>query len=44
MSENDLKAYLAEHPRMIGVLFTICLLLLQSGNAMGAVYNATNGP
>lgn len=44
MSENDLKAYLAENPRMIGVLFTICLLLSQAGNAMGAVYNATNGP
>ena len=31
--ENDsaLQAFLAEHPRMIGVLFTLVLLLTQIG-------------
>lgn len=32
MTENDsLTAFLAEHPRMIGALFTMCLLLAQAG-------------
>lgn len=31
---SEIKEYLAEHPRMIGALFTILLLLSQSGNAM----------
>ena len=33
MSEKNLAAYLAENPRMIGVLFTMFLLLSQVGNA-----------
>ena len=33
MSESTLAAYLADNPRMIGVLFTIFLLLSQAGNA-----------
>jgi len=32
MSENDIRSYLAENPRMIGVLFTMFLLLTQAGN------------
>ena len=36
MSASDrTKAFLAEHPRMIGVLFTVLLLLSQAGSAMG---------
>ena len=45
MSENNsLKAYLADHPRMIGALFTLMLLLTQAGNAMGAGAQVTTGP
>ncbi|WP_255167575.1 DUF7503 family protein [Natrononativus amylolyticus] len=28
---TSLRSYLAEHPRLMGVLFTICLLLSQAG-------------
>ncbi|GAA0200885.1 hypothetical protein ACFFQF_01380 [Haladaptatus pallidirubidus] len=35
-SNDTLTTYLAENPRMIGVLFTICLLLTQAGNAAAA--------
>ena len=30
---TDLTAYLKNHPRMIGVLFTMMLLLSQAGSA-----------
>lgn len=33
MSESTLRTYLEENPRMIGVLFTITLLLSQAGTA-----------
>lgn len=33
MFDNSTKAYLAEHPRMTGVLFTLLVLLSQAGNA-----------
>lgn len=32
MSNDTLKTYLAENPRMLGVLFTVFLLLTQVGN------------
>lgn len=32
MSDNTIAAYLAENPRMIGVLFAMLLLLSQTGN------------
>ena len=36
MSEhNALTEFLAEHPRMIGVLFAMCLLLSQAGAVAG---------
>lgn len=44
MSEDNLQRYLAQHPRMIGVLFTICTLLLQAGNVLAASADTTNGP
>ncbi|WP_423745850.1 DUF7503 family protein [Haladaptatus sp. SPP-AMP-3] len=44
MSEDNLQSYLAQHPRMIGVLFAICLLLMQAGNTSAAVALMTNGP
>lgn len=42
--ESDLKAYLAEHPRLIGALFMMMLLLSQAGNAAGAAASVTSGP
>jgi hypothetical protein len=35
-SNDTVIEYLAENPRMLGVLFTICLLLAQTGNAAAA--------
>ena len=32
MSDDTVKTYLAENPRMIGVLFTVFLLLTQVGS------------
>lgn len=42
--DSKMAAYLAENPKMIGVLFTIFLLLTQAGNAAGALGSATAGP
>lgn len=48
MSDDDgsgLTTYLAEHPRMIGVLFTITLLLSQATPVMaGGTNGTTAGP
>ncbi|MFC7080451.1 DUF7503 family protein [Halorussus caseinilyticus] len=44
MSETSLTTYLAENPRKMGVLFTMLLLLSQTGNAAGAVFSTTAGP
>ena len=33
----DMKAYLENHPRMIGVLFTILLALSQAGTVAASV-------
>ena len=35
-SNDTLSTYLEENPRMIGVLFAICLLLTQTGNVAAA--------
>jgi hypothetical protein len=43
MSDNTIASYLAENPRMIGVLFTMFLLLSQAGNA-AATNSAVVGP
>ena len=44
MAEHDFISYLAENPRMIGVLFAMMLLLTQAGNAAGAVLGGHGGP
>lgn len=44
MSEHNIKAYLANHPRMTGVLFTILLLLTQVGNAVAGNHATVAGP
>jgi hypothetical protein len=45
MSDStELRTYLTENPRMIGVLFTIMLLLTQAGNSAAAAGTTTAGP
>lgn len=44
MADNDIASYLAEHPRMIGVLFTMMLLLTQAGNAAAGGGSTLIGP
>ncbi|WP_170977421.1 DUF7503 family protein [Halorussus salinisoli] len=41
---NEMADYLEAHPRMAGALFTICLLLMQAGNAAANAATANNGP
>jgi len=36
MSDDTVKTYLAENPRMIGVLFAMLLLLTQVGQVAGS--------
>jgi hypothetical protein len=43
MSESSLKSYLADHPKMAGVLFTVLLLLSQAGQ-VAAYGNSVPGP
>lgn len=35
-SGGQFVEYLKNHPRMMGILFTVCLLLTQSGNVAAA--------
>ncbi|WP_224448686.1 DUF7503 family protein [Haloprofundus salilacus] len=46
MSQNDsaMADYLANNPRMIGVVFTLMLLLSQAGNAAAAAGGWVSGP
>lgn len=44
MSDESITAYLAENPRMMGVLFTLLLLLTQAGNGAAANMAVTSGP
>ncbi|WP_256562640.1 DUF7503 family protein [Halomarina pelagica] len=44
MSDNSIAEYVAEHPKMAGVLFTILLLLSQAGSVMAGFGRAHPGP
>ncbi|WP_267879587.1 DUF7503 family protein [Haladaptatus cibarius] len=44
MAEHDITSYLEENPQMIGVLFTIMVLLSQAGSVAGAYAVGTSGP
>jgi hypothetical protein len=44
MSDDTLAAYLAEHPKLTGVLFTTMLLLSQAGTALAGQGTGTAGP
>lgn len=43
-SENAVAEYLADHPRMLGGLFTVLLLLTQVGNVAAATDHTITGP
>lgn len=42
--DSKLKSYLAEHPRMIGALFTLSVLIGQAGTVVATKASATRGP
>jgi hypothetical protein len=44
MSDNTVAAYLAEHPKMTGVLFTMMLLLTQAGSVAAGSGIGNCGP
>ena len=46
MTENtsELTEYLKNHPRMMGALFTLLLLLSQAGSAIAGNSHAISGP
>ncbi len=45
MSENlELKSYFAQHPKMIGVLFTLILLASQVGTVAASAGSTFSGP
>lgn len=44
MSDSKIASYVAEHPKMAGVLFTMLLLLTQAGNAAANYGTVTSGP
>lgn len=44
MSDSKIAAYLAEHPKMSGVLFTVLLLLTQAGTVVAGDCSANPGP
>ena len=37
MSDTDIAAYVREHPRMMGVLFTLTVLLTQAGSVSAGI-------
>ena len=41
---DSIAEFLEAHPRMMGALFTICLLLMEAGNVMANGAHTTNGP
>ncbi|QLG27098.1 hypothetical protein HUG10_05860 [Halorarum halophilum] len=41
---NAMAEFLAEHPKMVGALFTMTLLLSQAGSVIAGPGTATAGP
>jgi len=44
MASDDIPAFLAQHPKMAGVLFTAPLLLTPAGSAVAASGTTCPGP
>ncbi len=43
-SDSSMASYLAEHPRLMGVLFTLFVLMTQVGNVAAANGITFSGP
>lgn len=43
-NSSGMAAYLAEHPKMVGVLFTMMILLSQAGAVAAGGGTSTAGP
>ncbi|MFC7204025.1 hypothetical protein ACFQJC_10900 [Haloferax namakaokahaiae] len=43
-NSNTMLTYLRQNPRMMGVLFTLTLLLAQAGNASANMATIISGP
>lgn len=43
-SNSDIKSFVVDHPRMMGVLFALALLLSQIGTVAAASGSTTIGP
>jgi hypothetical protein len=43
-SASSVRSFLAEHPKWIGVLFWMTVLLTQAGTAVGGHASTTAGP
>lgn len=41
---SEIQSYLAEHPKMMGVLFTMLLFLSQAGSVVASNVNDVSGP
>lgn len=44
MSDTKMAEFLKEHPKMMGVLFTLTVLMTQMGSAAAAGGHAVSGP
>lgn len=48
MAQSDtastMSEFLSEHPRLMGGLFTICLLLMEAGNVAANCCSTNSGP
>jgi hypothetical protein len=44
MSDTTIATYLRENPRLMGVLFTACLLLSQASSAVANTADVIRGP
>lgn len=44
MTDSNLKSYLESNPRMVGVLFTLTVLLAQAGNVAASNCTGYSGP
>jgi len=44
MSDSTIAAFLKEHPRMLGVLFALTVLMTQFGGAVAGAGETISGP
>jgi hypothetical protein len=44
MTDTDTQSFLAKHPKLMGALFAMVLLLASTGNAAAAMASSISGP